>query len=49
MEPEVRMHGHKSLPLDIILNQMKAVYILTHYFFKINFNINLPTMHKSPM
>jgi hypothetical protein len=30
---------HKNLPLDTILKQINTVHILTHYFFKIYFNI----------
>jgi hypothetical protein len=36
-------------PLDSILSQTNAVHILPPYFFKINFNIILPPMPKSPM
>jgi len=48
MEPEGSYHIHNSLPLVLIFSQFNTLHILTPYFFKIHFNIILPTMLTSP-
>lgn len=41
MEPEIPHHLHKILTLDVHMNQMKLVHIVTLCLFKIDFNIIL--------
>jgi hypothetical protein len=43
---KVHYHIHKNQLLDRVLNQMNPAHILTPHFFKINFNIVLPFMHR---
>jgi hypothetical protein len=35
----------KSRPLDAILTQLHSVHVFTQYYFKIRFNIILPSTH----
>jgi hypothetical protein len=45
--PKVHYRVQKCLPLDPILGYLISVNILTPYFFKIHFNIILPSVPKS--
>jgi hypothetical protein len=45
--PEVNHRGHKSPALDAILRQMNIAHTLPLYFFKIRFNIILPSRPRS--
>jgi hypothetical protein len=50
LTPTVYYHIYNSQPLRRIMNQMNPVRTLTpfSYFFKIHFNINLPSSLRSP-
>jgi len=43
----VNYNAHKNLLLDPILNQMNLLHTLAPYFFKVHFNIILPSMPRS--
>jgi len=45
---KIHYHIQESLPLDPILSQKNPVHTLTPYFFKIHFNITIPSTHVSP-
>jgi len=45
---EISLSWSKQQPLFLILSQVNLIHILTHYFFKIRFNIILPLKPCSP-
>jgi hypothetical protein len=47
MKPEASLSSSQSPPLDPLLSQMNPVHILKLHFFKIQFNIILPSTPKS--
>jgi hypothetical protein len=45
---KVHYRIHRGTPLDPFVSKMNPVHTLTSYFFKINFNIILSFMLRSP-
>lgn len=41
--PNIYCRVPKSPPLELIMSQMNSVHILISYYFKIHFNITLPS------